>query len=125
MNLTIYLINEAKKVREDDAADKLKQESIIAKAKAKAAQLKKIIENTKVCQQAKDDAKIEFHKIPQLQRCFENLRAEYALAVEVVRRKLKYVCGSCRWSGGCLRCDPDKALATYLKKEFGPEDIFA
>ncbi len=122
MSLTTYLINEAKKVLEDDVADKVKQESVIAKAKAKAAQLKKIIENSKVCQQAKDDAKAELDKIPQLKRCFENLRPEYALAVEVVRQNPKYVCGSCRWSGGCLRCDPDKALAAYLKKEFGPED---
>ena len=119
ISLTMSLSKAAQKVKDEEHGDSLKHELVFASAKAKAEELQKKIMSDKVCQELKDAAQAELDKIPHLKRCFENLREEYQNKAQEVRNRPQLVCGSCRWSSGCLRCDPDKALEAYLKKEFG------
>ena len=124
MSLTSSLSVEVVKIKQEEAELALKHAHVLAKAKLRAQQLQKKIENDKLCQEQKDAAQAELDKLPCLKRCFENLRPEYQLQVDIVRQNPKFICGVCRYSSGCWKCDPEKALAAYLKKEFGPEDVF-
>ena len=65
------------------------------------------------------DAAAAFAKVPPTKPCRENLSAEAKAAIEMVEANPMLVCSKCKFSSGCLKCDPVKALAYWLKKEFG------
>jgi hypothetical protein len=52
---------------------------------------------------------------------FELLRPEYQEQVLKVMRYGHGVCSRCRFTTGCLSCDPDKALRYWMKKELSAE----
>ena len=49
----------------------------------------------------------------------EDLRPEFRDPYLRVREKGMGVCSSCRWTSGCLRCDPEKAWSYYVRQELG------
>ena len=65
------------------------------------------------------DAATAFAKVPPTKPCRENLSAEAKTAIQLVEANPMLVCSKCKFSSGCLKCDPVKALAYRLKKEFG------
>jgi hypothetical protein len=49
----------------------------------------------------------------------EDLSVERRQAYERVRDTGLGICSSCRWTSGCLRCDPSKAWNYYVRQELG------
>ena len=50
---------------------------------------------------------------------FEDLSEKARHHIELVRLRASPLCGTCRYQGGCWRCDGDKAERKFLKEEFG------
>jgi hypothetical protein len=123
MSLSQSLQSELQKLKDDEASEEVKHAAVIEKAKSKAANLMKQLQSKKICAEAKASAQAELDKIPHLKRCYENLRPEYQFEIDKVRMNPRYVCGSCRWASSCWKCDPEKALSAYLKKEFGSAEV--
>ena len=51
----------------------------------------------------------------------EDLRPEDRAKYEKVRDEGMGICGSCRWSSGCLRCHREKAWDYYVRQALGYE----
>ena len=49
----------------------------------------------------------------------EDVREEHRKPYEKVRSEGLGVCGSCRWTSGCLRCDEKKAWNYYVRQVLG------
>ena len=49
----------------------------------------------------------------------EDLQPQFRVAYERVRDHGVGVCGSCRWTKGCLRCMPSKAWDYYVRQSLG------
>ena len=49
--------------------------------------------------------------------CIEDLSEEAKAALAEVQMRGLGICSRCRWSGGCLSCDIEKARAYWLKAE--------
>jgi len=121
-SLTKMLTSEVQKVKTDEQVEEMKRNAELDKGKAKMDALKKTLLSQSASKDAKDKAQAELDKIPVLKRCYENLTDELRLKVDKVTLKPLFVCGSCRYLSSCLRCDPDKALAAALKKQFGNDE---
>ena len=100
---------------EKTAAKELKA---AAKAKALAAKALKAMKGKALVEDLKKDAVASFEATPASKPCFENLSPAAQAEVELVKVKGIGVCSKCHWSSGCFKCNGDKALQHWLKKEF-------
>jgi hypothetical protein len=120
---------------EKAAAEELEKKEVeVVEAKLEEGKAAEVVEVKSASSSAplKKESALKGKKVKQLsqqeemevQFCIEHwkiedLSLERRQAYERVRDNGIGICSSCRWTSGCLRCDPSKAWNYYVRQELG------
>ena len=113
------LQKEREKLKEEEKAAAALQDKLSElKADAAAEKLLAMHQLDELLKKLVKEAKAAGTKQPEGKACFENLSEAAKEELERIKNHGIGLCGRCRYQTGCSRCNYQKALNYYLKKEF-------